>query len=246
MATCALCLREQTLKQSHILPKFAQRRMKLLAKAGDGPVLSHCAGSERPVQNFCFEALICGDCEQRFSRWERVAADFLRKREFDPSGLVSGNTTVLTQLSYRELKLFLLSLLWRMGVSDLREFVFVKLGPHEAIIRDMILREDPGTTETYGCSLQVLTDRTGRIPLTRGADYHRADQFGMLYRLILDGFLFIWQVGRPEAVARSSTREWLLRDDGTCQVLFQDRRRVPFVSHALRPLFQRPAAEPSP
>jgi len=217
--------------------------MKLLAKAGNGPVLAHCAGRERPVQNFCFEALLCGDCEQRLSRWEGVAADFLRRREFDPPCVVSEAKT-LTQLNYRGLKLFLLSLLWRMGASELRDFAFVKLGRHETIIRDMIMREDPGSTDDYGCSLQVLTDRTGRIPVTRGADHYRADHLCIFYRLILDGFLFIWQVGQAEAVARSSTREWLLRDDGTWQVLFQDRHRVPFVDHALRPLFQRRAAQP--
>lgn len=78
----------------------------------------------------------------------------------------------------------------------------------------------------------------GRIPVTRGADFHRADHLGMLYRLVLDGILLVWQVGNHHATSRSSTRDWLLQADGTWSVLFQDRRRVPFVHEALKPVLR--------
>lgn len=62
----------------------------------------------------------------------------------DPPGLVAGKILLLTNLPYRPLKLFRLSLLWRMSVSSLREFALVKLGPHEERIRQMLLQDDPG------------------------------------------------------------------------------------------------------
>lgn len=239
MATCALCLEERDLKTSHILPKFAQRRMKELARADDGPVMSHCAGVEKVVQNYCFERLLCDDCEQRFAAWEREGATLIRRPELLPLSLVRDKVLSLSGLPYATLKLFLMSMLWRMGASTLREFTFVDLGPHQERLRQMLLRADPGPPEAYGCSLQILTDRTGRIPFTRGADVHRADHLCRLYRLVLDGCLFVWQVGQTTAVRRSSTSNWLLQTDGTWDVCLQDRRQVPFVHDAMTPVLNR-------
>jgi hypothetical protein len=238
--TCALCRNERELQVSHILPKFAQRRIKENARAGHGRMLAHLAGRERPVQNFAFEKLLCAECEHRFSIWEAVGADFMRRPELAPDAEMHGTPLELISLPYTPLKLFLLSVLWRMGVSSSPDFAAVELGPHEPILRGMLINGDPGPTEAYGCSLQILTDRTGRIPLTRPADRSRLDNGCRLYRLILDGSLFIWQVGQPLAVARSSTQPFLLQSDGTWRVFIQSRRGVPFVHEALRPIFRRP------
>lgn len=205
---CALCQNERELRVSHILPKFAQRRIKENARAGGGRMLAHLAGREYPVQNFAFEKLLCAECEHRFSVWENVGADFMRRPELAPVAEKHGEPLDLASLPYAPLKLFLLSLLWRMSVSSLPDFAAVDLGPHETVLRAMLLNDDPGPTEAYGCSLQILTDRTGRIPLTRPADHFRVDGGCRLYRLILDGCLFIWQVGQPAAIARSSTQPY--------------------------------------
>lgn len=237
MSKCALCNRDEELKKSHILPKFAQRRIKAHAKASNGHVLHHHAGNERVVQNFLSESLLCADCEQRFSSWERVAADFLRKQEFEPPGVVSNTILPMAGLPYQPLKLFLLSLLWRMGVSKDHAFKVVNLGPHEDVLREMLLCNNPGTAGEYGCTIQILTDRTGRIPVTSGASRHRTDHACRAYRVIMDGFMFIWNVGSPEAIARFPAGKFLLKEDGTWDVIFQDRHRVPFVNEALKPLF---------
>ena len=208
--------------------------------------MSHCVGVERVVQNYGFERLLCDGCEQRFAAWEREGATFIRDPRLLPRGLTRDKVLILVGLPYAPLKLFLMSLLWRMGVSTLREFTFVDLGPHQEKLRQMLLRADSGPSEAYGCSLQILTDRTGRIPITRGADVYRADHLCRLYRLVLDGCLFVWQVGHAAAVRRTNTRDWLLKIDGTWAVCFQDRRQVPFVDQALKPVLnkKRPGSLP--
>ncbi len=213
--------------------------MKEISRAGDGPVMSHCAGREKVVQNYSFERLLCEECEQRFSAWEREGAALIRHPKLLPRGLTRDKVLFLLGLPYAPLKLFLMSLLWRMGASTLREFTFVDLGPHQERLRQMLLHADPGPPEAYGCSLQILTDRTGRIPFTRGTDVHRADHLCRLYRLVLDGCLFVWQVGQTGAVQQSSTSNWLLQTDGTWGVCFQDWRQVPFVHEALKPVLSK-------
>jgi hypothetical protein len=70
---------------------------------------------------------------------------------------------------YVRMKLFLLSLLWRMGVSQPYFFNEVKLGFHEKRIRRMLLADDPGSADQYACQFrlielegQLLTDYQSR------------------------------------------------------------------------------------
>jgi hypothetical protein len=142
---------------------------------------------------------------------------------------------VIQDLDYHRLKLYLLSLLWRMGVSSLPEFQLIRLGPHEARIRDMLLGDDPGKSNDYGCILQVVTDGGTRIPVTRAPDRHRVDALTVQYRLLIDGLLLIWPVG-PDAVRdRATLHEFYLQEDGTWRVLAQRRIDIPFLRESLAP-----------
>ncbi len=78
-----------------------------------------------------------------FARWEHYANETL----VHSNGLVSVNVpegVVLKGLDYTKFKLFLLSILWRMGVSSLDAFVEVKRGSHhEEALRVALLNGDP-------------------------------------------------------------------------------------------------------
>jgi hypothetical protein len=50
---------------------------------------------------------------------------------------------------YGSLKLCLLSILWKMSISDLHSFREVALGPFEATIRRMLLDKNPGRTDEF-------------------------------------------------------------------------------------------------
>ena len=55
----------------------------------------------------------------------------------------------LSRIEYSKFKPFVLSVLWRAGVSSLDVFDQVKLGLHEEILREMILNDEPGTEGIY-------------------------------------------------------------------------------------------------
>lgn len=63
---------------------------------------------------------------------------------------------ILRSLDYSMLKLFLLSILWRIGVAKGKFFRCIKLGPHEESLRQMLNREDPGEPDEYGCLISLL------------------------------------------------------------------------------------------
>lgn len=55
----------------------------------------------------------------------------------------------LEHYNYTNLKLFCLSMLWRISMSSLLEVSRVNLGSHESKIKEMILNSDAGTPDKY-------------------------------------------------------------------------------------------------
>ena len=64
----------------------------------------------------------------------------------------------IPEYDYKKLKLFFLSVLWRASVSTQPFFEKVSLGPHEAFIRDALLRGDPQDTDWFSVSLAKWSD----------------------------------------------------------------------------------------
>ena len=193
-------------------------------------------GTPIPVQDFAFEQLLCASCEQRFSAWESYAARvFYQRRKFDLRVLPQRYAHIVRGLDYRSLKLYLLSLLWRMGASGLPEFNRVQLGPHLDRIRQMLLHEEPGEAEAYGCTIQIVTQKGTRIPVTRPADRHRVDGLTVQYRLLLDGVLLIWFVGSTAVGPSLQLKSFFLQADGSWGIRVVRRIDVPFLRIELGP-----------
>jgi hypothetical protein len=108
------------------------------------------------------EYLLCHVCEQQFGRYETYAARILFYKQ--SSILRPPNRHfILTGLDYRQLKLFQMSILWRMGVSSLSYYCRVELGAHEEILRNMLKAEDPGDPWQYGCVFTLLDHNREQI-----------------------------------------------------------------------------------
>ena len=98
---CALCLKEKTLRDSHIIPKFVGRWLK---DNGTGYLASAADGSKR-LQDLEKFKLLCDDCEQKFSKLE---GDFANKIFFP------FHKDKVREFDYDEnLKSFIMSMAWR-------------------------------------------------------------------------------------------------------------------------------------
>lgn len=151
---CRLCLSEgEELRLSHILPEFLYKPLRDKKHRYIGLKRPQGAGTNRVLlQKGIREYLLCGSCEQVLAKYERYAADVLRKLP-DTSREPAGRVVHVTGVDYTKFKIFQLSLLWRAGVSRHASFQKVNLGPHEAVLRRMVLEEDPGEPMDYGCVL---------------------------------------------------------------------------------------------
>jgi hypothetical protein len=102
------------------------------------------------------EQLLCADCERLFSRFETYAAEVFYGNGVWRSYQRHGDIVEINGLDYKKLKLFLLSLLWRFGVTTVPQLKGAKLGPHSERLRQMLLAENPGDPALYRCLITVV------------------------------------------------------------------------------------------
>ena len=220
---CRLCNNEATLKDSHIIPDLAYRaildkqshpRMVVVRNVTIGKVV------DKTQQTGFKEHLLCGACEQQFSRYESYAAKELFNKSLPtPSQLDPlGRLLMLENLEYKPLKLFLISLLWRAGVASHNFFKCVKLGPHETILHRMLLDENPGAATDYGCTVcSLLPEHEIDFrevmfqPLQTRTDGHNG------YLFVLRGLAFSFYISNHQLSA--SIKQSFLSIEGNLPIL---------------------------
>ena len=139
--TCALCKQERELRRSHIIPEFLYTQIydsihRYLS------VSTNPAHREQRLWKGERERLLCASCEQKLGGWE----DYAKKAFLDGKGVkISrlGSRINFERFCYSSFRLFLLSLLWRMGISDLESYKAVSLGPHEEKLRLALMSANP-------------------------------------------------------------------------------------------------------
>ena len=139
---------------------------------------------------------------------------------------------MLKGLDYAKFKLFLLSMLWRMGVSSRNEFAEVDLGSHhEEALRIALLNDDPLAEDRYGCMLIALTMK-GKIyadwitppTLVKFCNQH-------CYRVLINGILYCFLVSKQPTPKQ--LKPLILNRQNQMLVLMGDVVNVPFLSKAV-------------
>ncbi len=155
---CSLCLKEKELvKKSHIIPDFMYKDL-----FDDKHRLYEASVKDREIKSKTIQSggyegdILCSECDNKvLGQLERYASMILYgdvskviQTQVNEHGITC---TFCKEIDYTKFKLFLLSLLWRASISKLKMFKNVSLGPHEGIIRNMILNGNPGTPKKYPC-----------------------------------------------------------------------------------------------
>jgi hypothetical protein len=156
MPICKLCRSEATLVDAHIIPESFFRAIN----RGDGPlqIVSNDPSMhpKRAPVGVYDQNLVCRRCEDRFSPWDSYAADLLinrRDSEFAPfltaEGLIPPATRA-SNVDYRNLRLFVLSLLWRAAASSHRYFSRIEISAQVNRLRELVLAADVGNQSEFG------------------------------------------------------------------------------------------------
>jgi hypothetical protein len=147
---CKLCLRDCTLSESHIIPKF-------LYKPGydeNGQMLALEKGESKAKnlqhQEYVYEKLLCPECDgflnQKYEKY------FYKLWYLDKTLpiVITSDFLEISNIDYTAFKLFHLSILWRASVSSLMPYKTVLLEKEqEERIRKMLLICDPGQPYEY-------------------------------------------------------------------------------------------------
>ncbi len=229
---CKLCGFEKPLQLSHIIPEFFYKAIydekhRIFPRMGGGPLKAW------PLQKGIRERLLCWDCEQKLSPYEKYNRGVL----FGGTEIAvqqRGNTLVLSGLMYEKIRIFYLSILWRMSVAKgHRMWRNVQLGPHEEKIRSMILCEEPGQPYEYGFYCVVpLFDGKMIDDWILEPDLVK-DKNGRFYRVVMGGFLFLFYVSKVRLDQRLESR--FVDKAGRWTIALVDARKIPFIQgEALR------------
>ena len=146
---CRLCLKKGEPQKSHIIPEFLYKELyndknHMMGITGLGNK------GWKPLQKGLRELLLCRACEGFLNdKYEKpFLHDWIRACPL-PKNLKTNRVYPISIPSYTSFKLFHLSVLFRAGVSTLAEFGSVNLGPHEEIIRKLLLSITPGKSWQY-------------------------------------------------------------------------------------------------
>ena len=154
--SCRLCANSNELCRSHIIPEFLYQ--PLYDEKHRFSIVTKGTERTRYAQLGLSEKLLCRNCEQRFGGNEKYAAGVISGK-FGHRAEVCGNYMIINNIDYTRFKLFQLSILWRASVSTIEFFKLVSLGPREEKLRRMLLSDDPGDPDTFGCSVTFMHDR---------------------------------------------------------------------------------------
>lgn len=242
--TCRLCLAETELCFSHILPEFLYEpfyddKHKFVTITLDGS----SSPPTRIEQKGLREYLLCRSCETLLSGLETYAVDhyFRNPASFfmhlsDGRGRpLSGAPPIGVEyrgLDYAKMKLFQLSLLWRVSVATIKFFHHVSVGTeHEERLRSMILTGDPGQANAYPC-LVTEDPSIKRGDLLSGPLIHSIgpERRQDIVTLIVDRQIWQYEVTPAASVEgpSSSLAKMWIGHDGLLRSHIRDIRQTPF------------------
>lgn len=140
----------------------------------------------------------------------------------------------LGDIDYTKFKLFLLSILWRMGAASDPIWKEVTLGPHQEKIRQLLIAENPEAPDVYPCILTAVK-LDGHFdlgwflpPQSSRASGHR------IVRVIINGMIFAFFVSSHSDQLKLGRVS--INQNNEMILFVEEARKLPFVNEALNSL----------
>lgn len=145
---CRLCMQEAKLVDAHIIPRSFFEVIKSKGRQDYLMVVSsETSIFDRKSWIGVYDStILCSACEKIFSPWDDYAAKLLlpQMRPEDILYEVPNKplARVIKTYDYNRLMLFFVSLMWRASVSTQSFFSRIDAGPHEEMLKQIILHKD--------------------------------------------------------------------------------------------------------
>lgn len=162
LTRCALCDSDSPLCESHIIPQFVFDWMKETSATGH---IRFAENPNRRVQDGWKPRLLCSECEQRFSRWEKAFSE----RIFTPLNTLAEKDRVA--LPYGPwMEKFAVSISWRVltvyrlmgGLNEFPNEMVVAADQAQRWWKEFLLdeRPNPGSFEQHMLPVNIIADTT--------------------------------------------------------------------------------------
>lgn len=222
MEQCRLCGEFRDLCNSHALPDSAFRR---LLREGDGKAVSLMDDKDTPVRyssDSWGAKLLCSSCEDKLNQaYDKFGIGVLTGQK---CSVLRGNSGVtFRSIDRQRFRMFFLSLVWRISISDHENYQNIKL-PHnwEQILRAALQSGSKVRSSEFTVTIYRLRDSTpegfsfddlrGLIPSPFGRAFDRVISICfVIYGFFVEIFL-------PRLPARLSNRPGVLT--GNMSVFF--------------------------
>jgi len=239
-----LCLEDKEIRKSHIIPEFMYqnvydsnpRRFHSLNVDKVEPELS----TSRIEQKGIREYLLCDECEGKLSKNERYASETIY-------GTGRGNSTyfidsqvsenhdewldILGGFSYYHFKLFQMSLLWRLIISETFKTPEVGADITEKL-RMAIYNEDPLEFDELPCLIQSLRYSENQLvskiilePYVTGANSD-------IINILIDGFIYTFFLNSENI--SPDQKDFLLHSDGSMKIIGRLVQKDPIIFDKLK------------
>jgi len=217
---------------SHVIPEFIysplydeKHRLHVFSKSS--------VRDPAMLQKGIREQLLCIECEGKLSEHERYMSQIL-SGDLEVKVSRTEKLVILEGLNYKQFRLFGLSVLWRASVSSHHMFEKVKLGPHEELLRRMILSGDAGKPERYPFVLVIIIHENqvqGDLivePIKTRSNGHYA------YIFVFGGLAWVFLVSKhkpPSVIANVAISE-----EGKTIMLINSLKQIPFIINFMHEL----------
>lgn len=232
---CALCLEEAELRNSHVIPEFMYT--PLYNDKHQFHVLSSTESTRaQKLQRGLREKLLCDCCETKIGQYERYASHVFNGTVSVKSSR-TGDLVHIAGLSYKEFKLFGLSIVWRASVSKLEFFRNVSLGPHEETIRLMLLTESPGRPESYGMFLAPIVAGDIDVKELIVQPTHARMDGHYCYRFVFGGLVWVFVISGHKV--RGNLKQAFVNEVGEMLMLVSELKDVTFIVNSMKAIGSR-------
>jgi hypothetical protein len=222
--TCKLCLKNKELKLSHIIPKSIIKLVR--DKELNNRFLEIKKNQSNEIQDVPKEYLLCHECEQKIGIYENYFKETVHFNRQHTSKAHDDQYLLIENINYQKIKLFFLSLLWRMSVSSLEEFKNVKIGENEEILRKRIIDENPGISHEYPVVAVIpLINGRNQESWCSTAFPHRIGNI-QIYGFLLGGIFYTIST---TSYNPSSTLKFTLNESGRWVMQIKDIGELPFL-----------------
>ncbi len=220
MSICDLCKNDEELQVSHIIPNTFFKRMKKHSNQSIQLDMQPESQVEYTQESWS-EKLLCRNCEQLINEFDSYVGAFTYnpRRVNVTSNKTNKDFRLFSNVDYKKLRLFQLSLIYRASLAQGKAYQHISLSEtHMEQIRDSLLRKEPFSDQFLGCQMKLIWNPEKNSPFKGyvAVPIPEANKNNLVVYFIFGNFS--WEFYLPKFSFKQKRDSFYVRDNGILKV----------------------------